>query len=438
MDEFATSRRMWDAGIEETAARDLLAPDSAVFLHQRGSTPCLNAIRKAEGIWIEDLAGRRYMDFHGNSVHHIGYGHPRLKAALKAQMDDLPFTPRRYTSEPVVALAERLVACSPHGAAKVLFAPSGSDAVEIALKLARLKTGRYKTLAFWDSYHGHGYAAVSAAGTGTDRTHRIGPLLPGGLLVPPFDSDATGQAATPEARAMLCARLLRYTLARDGDVAAVIAEPVLSRPALPPPGFWPEIRRACDEHGAQLIFDEIPTGLGKTGRLFAAEHAGVSPDITVLGKALGGGMLPLAAVIADRSFDIAPELALGHYTHEKNPLTTRAGLTTLEIIEEEGLVAHARDLGAWSLARLREMQLRLPSLGGVSGAGLLIGVDLVDPDGRPAVQLAERAMWCALGLGLSLKAAESRLILSPPLVISEAQMGSALEILERAIRAAAP
>ena len=114
-------------------------------------------------------------------------------------------------------------------------------------------------------------------------------------------------------------------------------------------------------------------------------------------------MLPLAAVIADGSFDLAPELALGHYTHEKNPLTTRAGLTTLEIIEEEGLVAHARDLGAWSLARLHEMQSRLPTMSGVSGAGLLIGVDLVDRDGRPAPQLAERAMWCALGLGLSLK-----------------------------------
>jgi 4-aminobutyrate aminotransferase len=438
MDEFATSRRMWDAGIEETAARNLLARDSAVFLHQRGSTPCLNAIRGAEGIWIEDLAGRRYMDFHGNNVHHIGYGHPRLKAALKAQMDELPFTPRRYTSEPAVALAERLVACSPHGSAKVLFAPSGSDAVEIALKLARLKTGRYKTLAFWDSYHGHGYGAVSAAGTGTDRTHRIGPLLPGGLLVPPFDSDVTGEARTPAARATLCARMLRYTLAREGDVAAVIAEPVLSSPALPPPGFWPEVQRACEEHGAQLIFDEIPTGLGKTGRLFAAEHAGVCPDITVLGKALGGGMLPLAAVIADASFDLAPELALGHYTHEKNPLTTRAGLTTLEIIEEEGLVAHARDLGAWSLARLQEMQSRLPLIGVVSGAGLLIGVDLVDRDGRPAPQLAERAMWSALSLGLSLKASEGRLILSPPLVISQAEMGSALEILERAIGAAAP
>jgi 4-aminobutyrate aminotransferase len=103
----------------------------------------------------------------------------------------------------------------------------------------------------------------------------------------------------------------------------VIAEPVRSAPAAPPPGFWTEVRQACDDHGAVLIFDEIPTGLGKTGRLFSSAHAAVRPDITVLGKALGGGMLPLAAVIADRSFDLAPELALGHYTHEKNPLTTR-------------------------------------------------------------------------------------------------------------------
>ena len=445
MSDLPESRGEWDALIRGTAAKGLLERDDAIFLHQHGSTPCLSAIRKAEGIWIEDLSGRRYMDFHGNSVHHIGYGHPRLKAALKAQIDELCFTPRRYTSEPAVALAERLVERSPHPSGKVLFAPGGSDAVEIALKLARVKTGRYKTLAFWDSYHGHGYGAVSAAGTGADRTHRIGPLLPGGLLVPPFachecpygfPADARGGPRL-EVCGMLCARMLRYVLEREGDVAAVIAEPVRSAPAVPPPGFWTEVRQACDDHGAVLIFDEIPTGLGKTGRLFSSEHAAVRPDITVLGKALGGGMLPLAAVIADRSFDLAPELALGHYTHEKNPLTTRAGLTTLAIIEEEGLVEHAADLGARTLERLWETAPRLPPLGGVRGVGLLIAVDLVDAARRPAPQLAERAMWCALALGLSLKASGHSLVLSPPLVISEAEMDRALDILERAIGTAA-
>jgi 4-aminobutyrate aminotransferase len=445
MSGLPASRQEWDAVIRETAAEALLARDAAAFLHQRGSTPCLSAIRRAEGIWIEDLSGRRYMDFHGNSVHHIGYGHPRLKAALKAQIDELSFTPRRYTSEPAVALAERLAARSPHTSAKVLFAPSGSDAVEIALKLARIKTGRYKTIGFWESYHGHGYGAVSAAGTGTDRTHRIGPLLPGGLLVPPFACHACPYGFPADARGgprldvcgMLCASILRYAMEREGDVAAVIAEPVRATPAIPPPGFWAEVRRACDEHGAMLIFDEIPTGLGKTGRLFSSEHAAVRPDITVLGKALGGGMLPLAAVIADASFDLAPELALGHYTHEKNPLSACAGLTTLAIIEEEGLVEHARELGSRTLERLWEMVPRLAPLAGARGAGLLIAVDLVDADRRPAPDLAERAMWCALALGLSLKASDASLILSPPLVITEAEMVSALDILERAIRAAA-
>src|SRR5262245_27913326 len=109
--------------MRDSAAEPLLARDRAAFLHQSGSTPCLSAISRAEGIWIEDLAGRRYMDFHGNNVHHIGYGHPRLKAALKAQIDELSFTPRRYTSEPAVALAEQLAALSPHASARVLFAP---------------------------------------------------------------------------------------------------------------------------------------------------------------------------------------------------------------------------------------------------------------------------------------------------------------------------
>src|SRR5215472_2746895 len=143
MDEFATSRRMWDAGIEETAARDLLARDSAVFLHQRGSTPCLIVIAKAEGIWIEDIAGRRYMDFHGNNVHHIGYGHPRLKRAIVEQMEALSFAPRRYACETAVLLAEKLATLAPGDLSKVLLTTGGSDANEVAIKLARTATGRF-------------------------------------------------------------------------------------------------------------------------------------------------------------------------------------------------------------------------------------------------------------------------------------------------------
>ena len=130
------------------------------------STPCLNAIAKAEGIWIEDVAGRRYMDFHGNNVHHIGYGHPRLKGAIAEQMDALPFAPRRYACAPAVALARKLAEIAPGGPAKVLFTTGGSDAIEVAVKIARAATGRYKTLSFWDAFHGAGFGAGALSGRG--------------------------------------------------------------------------------------------------------------------------------------------------------------------------------------------------------------------------------------------------------------------------------
>src|SRR5215472_13584154 len=246
MDELATSRRMWDAGIEETAARDRLARDSAVFLHQRGSTPCLNAIRKAEGIWIEDLAGRRYMDFHGNNVHHIGYGHPRLKAAIAAQMDALPFAPRRYACESAVLLAEKLAAISPGELSKVLLTTGGSDANEVAIKLARTATGRFKTLSFWDAFHGAGIGASSLSGEALFRSGPAAPLVAGSQHVAPFacyrcpyghDCDEHGAPRLDQCR-MACANMVDYALEREGDVAAVIAEPARCVPYLPPPGYW--------------------------------------------------------------------------------------------------------------------------------------------------------------------------------------------------------
>ena len=134
---------------------------------------------------------------------------------------------------------------------------------------------------------------------------------------------------------MTCATFFDYVLGKEGDVTAVVAEPVRAVPYIPPPGFWKTVREACDRHGALLIFDEIPNGLGKTGRMFACEHDDVVPDILVLGKALGGAVVPIAAMITRPALDILGERALGHYTHEKNPVTCRAALTTIEIIEDE-------------------------------------------------------------------------------------------------------
>ena len=178
-------RRAWNEERHHGESATLLAQDSRHFLHQSLSSPCLDVIAKAQGIWIEDRAGRRYMDFHGNSAHHIGYGHPRLIAALKAQLDDLPFAPRRFTSEPAIALAAKLASIAPGSLSKVLFAPSGSDAIEIALKLARARSGRHKTISFWDSFHGAGFGGASIGGEATFRSGAIGPLLPGAEHVAP-------------------------------------------------------------------------------------------------------------------------------------------------------------------------------------------------------------------------------------------------------------
>lgn len=441
-----TSRRAaWQDRALDERTRDLLARDERHFLRQSVSTPCLNAIAKAEGIWIEDISGRRYMDFHGNNVHHIGYGHPRLKRAITEQMDKLPFAPRRYACEEAVTLAAKLGEIAPGSLSKVLFTTGGSDAIEVAIKLARTATGRFKTLSFWDSFHGAGFGAAALSGEALFRSGPAAPLVAGASHVAPFACyrcpygypvDGDGQPRL-EICQTTCARMVDYVLSREGDVAAVVAEPSRVVPYLPPPGFWQIVREACDRHGALLVFDEIPAGLGKTGCMFACEHDGVVPDILVVGKALGGGILPIAAVIARPGLDVGGSWAFGHYTHEKNPVTCRAALTTIEIIEDENLVENARRVGALALERLEEMKRALPVIGDVRGRGLLMGIELVKDRAtkEPDNDLAEAVMYVALDRGLSFKTTMGNVLtLTPPLTLTAEEMHRALDIVEEAIR----
>ena len=437
-------RQRWADSKVSSQMKILLERDSARFFHQSVSSPCLAAVSKAEGIWIEDLDGHRYMDFHGNNVHHIGYSHPRLIAAIKQQLDELTFAPRRFTCEPAIELAEKLAEIVPGDLDKVLYATGGSDAIEIALKIARAATGRYKTISFWDSFHGAGFGGISVGGEQQFRSHIAGPLLSGTEHVAPFacyrcpygyEVDENGAPVLDVCRTT-CANMVRYVLEKEGDIAAVIAEPSRSVPYYSPPGFWKIVRDACNEMGALLIFDEIPTGLGKTGKMFACEHDNVVPDILVMGKALGGGMLPIAAAICHSDLDVAGAFAIGHYTHEKNPITARAALTTINIVEEEGLVENAACVGAFALERLNDMKSRHSLIGDVRGRGLLLGVDLVvDRDSKePAKDAAEAIYYHALEVGLSFKLTMGNVIsLSPPLVITEKEMHKALDIIEDAL-----
>jgi len=420
-------RKRWEAEHLGATTRALLAEDARHFLRQSLSTPCFNALKSARGIWLEDVEGRRIMDFHGNSVHQVGHGHPRVVAATKQALDVLPFSPRRFTNAYAVDLAAKLAALAPGDLNKVLFAPGGTEAIGMALKLARIATGRHKTISMWDSFHGASLDAISIGGEALFR-RGAGPLLPGAEHVPPCDPRGCrfGCGGTCNAR---CADYVEYVLDKEQDVAAVIVETVRSTDVqVPPHAYYEKLRAACDRHGALLILDEIPVCLGRTGTMFAFERYGIVPDMVVLGKGLGGGVFPMAALVAREGLDVAADRALGHYTHEKSSVGCAAALATIEAIESEGLLERANRLGARAMEGLRAMQARLPAIVEVRGIGLLLAVELKEPD------RAEDVMYRCLANGLSFKIGQGNVIvLAPPLVIEERDLDNALRILAEAI-----
>lgn len=429
-------RKAWQAASLDASTRRLLEEDARYFLRQSLSTPCLNAMARCDGIYIEDLQGRRYMDFHGNNVHQVGFANPQVIAAVKRQLDALSFCTRRYTNETAVALAKKLATIAPGDLNKVLLCPGGTGAVGMALKLARAATGRHKTVSMWDSFHGASLDAISIGGEAVFRQN-AGPLLPGTEHAPPPDEYhcifGCGERGGCD---MTCARYVEYILEKEGDVAAVIAEPIRSTPYIPKPEYWRIIRNACDRHGALLIFDEIPHCLGRTGKMFTFENFGVLPDMVVIGKGLGGGVFPMAALLAREGLDVAAERALGHYTHEKSPVGCAAALAAINYIEEHDLPGHADKLGRHTMERLRDMQTRHPLIGDVRGIGLFLGVELVkDRQTRErATDEAEAVMYAALSRGLSFKLTMGNICtLTPALTITQSQMDEALDILEAAI-----
>ncbi len=418
-------RRAWQDEHLDDATRELLAEDARYFLHQSLSTPCLSAMSSCRGIYIEDLAGHRYMDFHGNSVHQVGHAHPKVVEAVKRQLDELAFCPRRFSNEAATGLARKLAEIAPGQLCKTLFAPGGAEAIGIALKLVRHATGRFKTISMWDSFHGASLDTISVGGEALFR-RGVGPLLPGVHHVPPYSETGLGQHS---------AEYIDTVLEKEGDIGAVIAEPMRCTTVVsPPPEYWQRVRESCDRHGALLVFDEIPIALGRTGRMFCFEHYGVEPDIVVIGKGLGGGVVPMAAMIARAELDIAEDRALGHYTHEKSPVGAAAALATIRCIEEEGLLERSLELGRRALARLEEMREHHTSISDVRGLGLQLGVEL-SREGQKAADEAERVMYLCLERGLSFKVSDGNVLtLSPPLIIEPEQLDRALDILDESLR----
>ncbi len=427
-------RKAWAKKHIDAETQHWLDLDAKYFLHQSLSTPCLNVLSHCEGINLDDLQGRSFMDFHGNNVHQVGFANQRVIDAVKNQMEELAFCTRRYTNIPAIRLAEKLAKLAPGKLNKVLFAPAGTAAIGMALKLARMATGKFKTISMWDSFHGASLDAISIGGEAIFRKD-VGPLLPGTEHVPPPDCYRCLWGCDDNCT-LKCADYIEYVLGKEGDVAAVIAETVRSTSVVPPPGFWKKIRKACDKYGALLILDEIPHCLGRTGKMFTCQHFEVVPDMLVIGKGLGGGIFPLAALIARQDLDIMPDRALGHYTHEKNPVACAAAIATIEYLEEENLLANAESTGNYAMNRMRKMMQRHKIVGAVRGLGLLMGMELVKDrqTKEPAVEEAEQVMYSALGKGLNFKVTMGSIItLTPPLTITKQEIDRALNILDECL-----
>lgn len=422
----------------EESARALLAEDASYFVHQALSTPCLNVIEACEGIYLIDAEGRQIMDFHGNNLHQIGFRHPHVVAAMKEQLDVLPFTTRRYTNRPAIELAKRLTDLAPGELNRVLFAPAATLATSMALKLTRLVTGRYKTVSMWDSFHGASMDAISAAGEVSFR-RGLGPLLTGSVHVPPYQPRdcVLGCGGTCSGQ---CANYVEYLLEKDGEIGAVIVETVRNTDVrIPTKQYLQQIEAACRRHGVLLIVDETAIAFGRTGKMFAFEHYDISPDMVIFGKGIGGAMMPLAGLLVRDSFNTAAvKTSIGHYTHEKNPLAATAALATLDVLETEQLCQRADELGEYLRLQLEALRQKYPVIDDIRGIGLLFALELKAQEGtsQASAALAERVMYQSLQRGLSFKVSKGNVVtLAPPLIIAKEQLHQAILILDEAVAA---
>ncbi|EHR7857618.1 aspartate aminotransferase family protein [Vibrio parahaemolyticus] len=429
------ARQAWNASMDDERTQALLKRDSKVFLHQAMSTPCLDTLEAAEGIYIQDATGKKYMDFHGNNVHQLGYGHPHVIKRMQEQIAKLPFSPRRFTNETAIECAEKLTQICGGELNRVLFAPGGTSAVGMALKLARHITGNYKVVSLWDSFHGASLDAISVGGEACFR-QGMGPLMAGIERIPPAVS-YRGAFPVTDGSDVHYADYLEYVIEKEGGVGAFIAEAVRNTDVqVPSNAYWKRIREICDKHNVMLIIDDIPNGMGRSGEWFTYQAYDIEPDMLCIGKGLGGGLVPIAAMVTKDKYNTAEQISMGHYTHEKSPIGCAAALATMEAIEQDSLLDKAKVDSQFMREKLLEMKAKYPVIGDVRGIGMLWGIELVtDHESKArAYDEAEAVLYQCLNNGVSFKVSQGNVIqLSPPLIITREQLIEALAIFEEAI-----
>lgn len=402
------------------------------------------AFNRGEGVYLYDLEGREYLDFvSGIATMNVGHCHADVVGAICEQANILIHGACHIGyMEPYVAMVEALKAIAPGKLknGKGILVNSGSEAVETGIKLARYVTNRPLVLAFTDSFHGRSMGALALTASNTLFRRNLSSLLTGVYHTPyPYCFRCPLKHESPDTCGMACLNLVEKaltTVVPPEDLAAIIVEPIAGEGGyiVPPDWFLKGLREICNRHDILLIADEVQTGFGRTGKMFAVNHWDVVPDIICMAKALGGG-LPLGAMLARGDLvDEWPPAAQGT-TFGGNPLACRAGLATLKIIEEENLLANALEMGDYIQNRLRSAQSELPIIGDVRGKGLMVAAELVTPDGNPAIEIIKEIIKEMGDHGIVLtKCGASAIRFAPPLIIQEDQVERGISIIIDVLR----
>ncbi|HYL39017.1 MAG TPA: acetyl ornithine aminotransferase family protein [Bryobacteraceae bacterium] len=426
-------------------ARAVIERDQAVISPSYTRSYPLVASR-GEGAIIEDVDGNRFLDFSaGIATVATGHCHPRVVEAIQRQSQRLiHMSGTDFYYENMVELAEKLAATSPGGVPRrVYFGNSGTEAIEAAMKLARYHTGREKFIAFRGAFHGRTLGALSLTASKAVQRKGFGPLVPGVFHTEFPDPYRRPPGMSAEDHAAACVRAIEEHLFRailpPDEVAAIVVEPIQGEGGylIPPKNFLGELAQLAEKHGILLVLDEVQCGMGRTGRLWAAEHFGVTPDIFASAKGIASG-LPLSATIARAGIMNWP--AGSHAsTFGGNPVAVAAALATFDLLERE-LIANAAQIGGYILDRLRTWTARFPQVGDVRGLGLMIGIELVrDQQSKErAPELRDRLVSLAFERGLLvLGAGRNAIRLSPPLIITRDQADFAVDTLEECLKLAA-
>ena len=437
----SAGRRGPSPTFEELAEQlhDLLAPSLAV------DWPNL-PVTRASGPYVWGTDGRRYLDFvSGMATTNIGHGHPRVVAAARGQMEKLIHGPVGVLLyEPLLRLAHELRQVMPGGLDMFFFCNSGAEAVEGSLKLARYVSGRPAIIAFEGGFHGRTMGVASVTTSKSRYRLHYEPLLPAVYFVPFPYCYRCPFCGEPDSCRLECLGRFQALFAHQVDpsqVAAVLMEPVQGEGGyiVPPARYLTGLRELCDRHGILLVFDEVQTGFGRTGAMFAAQALGVRPDIMAVAKAIASGF-PLGVTAAPAP--LMKKWSPGSHgtTFGGNPVACAAALATLAVLREEELPARAGRLGHTTLARLRELKERHPQVGDVRGLGLMIGVEFVVPENRePDGELATRVLEEALREGLILYPCGNRnhvIRFIPPLNVPEEELARGIDIFCRAVEVA--